>query len=204
MKTLIIHQGELEAYAAKTQAAIDRAATDIALLDELEAQHAVLSARRADRVAQSFLANTTPDLTAIDAELDTLAAQIATLSDRKATHDLLSKQLSDGQTMLEVNQRHINKIIAGKMQERFEQGEQEFADAVDKLGNSLVKMQSALHVTRMATGRDEGLRDQYREYVGDGLYVRGLTRIAERDVAAEAQAAEMLEALKAEGVEFNF
>jgi hypothetical protein len=79
MTPLIIHQGELEAYAAKTQTAIDRAQADVDRLNELEAQLAKLSANRQDKVAAAFLANTVADTQAIDAELDTVAKQIAAL-----------------------------------------------------------------------------------------------------------------------------
>ncbi|MFA6163272.1 MAG: hypothetical protein WC685_07575 [Methylobacter sp.] len=202
MNPLFIHQGELEAYIAKTQTAIDRAQADVDRLTELEAQHAKLSANRQDKVAAAFLANTVADTQAIDAELDTVAKQIAALSDSKATHALLLKQLADVEKQADTNQRHINRLVCNQMQERFEQGEQEFAAAVVKLGNALVKMQSALIMTRMAKvpGRIEIMRDQYRNYVGDGFYVRGLARIAERDLEAEKQAAEMLENLRNEGV----
>ncbi|MFA6164222.1 MAG: hypothetical protein WC685_12425, partial [Methylobacter sp.] len=153
-------------------------------------------------VAAAFLANTVADTQAIDAELDTVAKQIAALSDSKATHALLTDILADVEKQQHVNKRHINRFVCNQMQERFEQGEQEFAAAVVKLGNALVKMQSALIMTRMAKvpGRIEILHDQYRNYIGDGFYVRGLARIAERDVEAEKQATEMLENLRKEGV----
>ncbi len=200
MQQLLTEQSKLTTQADQLTAALERAAGDIEQLTELKAQHAALRARRQDRVAAAFLANTTADTKDIDAELATMADQIAALVDAPATHGLLSDKLANVQVAQEKNQVAINKIIADRMLVRFKEAEQDFADATVKLGNSLVKMQSALVVTRLIGGNNVVLRDQYRNYVGDGFYVKGLTRIADRDVLAEAQAAEMLENLKSEGV----
>jgi len=203
MKQLLIEQAKLEKLAIQNSDALKRAAADIESLNKLNAQGAALRAARADMVAAAYIKSTVADTDGIDAELATVAEQIAALSDAPAKHMLLTNCFDNVQSEQRANHAAINQIVCDRMQDQFAQARQEFRAATTALNKSLVKMKSALRLTKLFKGNHAQLLGQYQEYAF-GLYVRGLPTHDSRDIAADLEASIMLEALGSEGVNVNF
>jgi len=200
LKVLLSEQSTLESLAIQHTAALKRARVDVTLLDELEAKAEDLRARRQDTIAEACIKATVDDTAGIDAELATVKDQIVALSDAPTTYILLDKKLANIQAQQHANQAKINQIVCAQMQAQFALAEEEFKEAKVKLNAALIKLKSALAITQLFKGNHAQLLGQYQEYAF-GLYVRDLPRYDERDIAADREAAEMLEALGFEGVE---
>lgn len=194
---------------------LDRCEEYVAASDDSKGKLGALQRQRQETLSAAFLAGAKPDTTEVDKLIKAAEKNITATSDTIAgavgARDVLLDRIAQAETELSGLIESGRRFVSAECQERFEQAERAYSNAVQEIGDALAEMIGILKVTQRVGGYGE-MRFALRDYVrgAGGLPERrnGRMQIPDwrnrlDDDLGNSEEAELLREFEVAGFEFS-